>query len=119
MHLCYVIKGGYIGITTAMELGWAYGAIRNHFQRLKQIYLTDSITLLDTMKKQGRLTLKDVQEDPQYRYFKRFYQMEDSPEDYERFVCMNIYGYESDGALTIGIDSLLTKEKDKDFDNSR
>ena len=67
---------------------------------------------------QGEET-ENPQEDPQYRYFKRFYQMEDSPEDYERFVCMNIYGYENDGALTIGIDSLLTKEKDKDFDNSR
>lgn len=106
-------------MTVAMELGWAYGAIRHDFERIKQIYLTEPITLLDTMKKRGKLTLKDVQEDPQYSFFKRFYQTKVSPEEYARFVCVDIYRYESDGVLTIGIDSLLTKDKNKDLGDSR
>lgn len=113
-------KGGYIGMTAAMELGWAYGEVSNKFQRIKQIYLTDPITLLDTMKKQqGRLSLKDVEEDPQYSFFKKFYKVEEPPEDYARFVCIDIYGYEDDGALTIGIDTLLTKENNRDLDDGR
>lgn len=106
-------------MTAAMELGWAYGAIKNHNKRIKQIYLIESITLLDTMKRKGRLTLKDVQEDPQYKYFQQVYKSTESIEDYARFVCVDIYGYEQNGALTIGIDSLLVKEKNRDWDEGR
>ncbi len=105
-------------MTAAMELGWAYAGIKSNLERIQQIYLTEPITLLDTMQKQKRLTLRDVQEDPQYIFFKRFYQTKESPEDYARFL-VDIYRYKSEGALTIGIDSLLTKEKNKDFGDSR
>ena len=57
--------------------------------------------------------IKDVQEDPQYKYFQQVYKFTESIEDYARFVCVDIYGYEQNGALTIGIDSLLVKEKNR------
>ena len=104
-------KNGYMGQTVSLELGWAFAAIRNNYGRLKQIYLTDEITLLNTIKSKGKISLRDAENDPQFQYYKKHYEANETPTDYLEWIAIQIQGYEASGALKIGIDELLTKKK--------
>ncbi len=112
-------KNGYIGTMAATEIGWALGAIRSKQMPLRQIYLTDHITLLDTIKRKGKITMEDVENDPQFQFYRKYYGSNEKPEDYLEWVAIHIKGYEAMGALTIGIDNLLNKEKSRDDDGER
>ena len=112
-------KNGYMGNTVAMELGWALAAIRSKQMPLKQIYLTDHITLLDTIKRKGKITMQDVENDPQFQLYRKYYGYSETPENYLEWIEIHIQGYETMGALTIGIDNLLNKEKSHDDDEER
>lgn len=107
-------KNGYMGNTVSMELGWALAAIRSKQMPLKQIYLTDHITLLDTIKRKGKIMMQDVENDPQFQLYRKYYGSNETPEDYFEWIAIHVQGYEAMGTLTIGIDNLLNKEKSRD-----
>ena len=112
-------KNGYIGNTVAMELGWAYAGIKNDKIPLKQIYLTDHISLLDIAKRKGKITKQDIENDEQLKHYKENYNMnEEEIIDYCQFILTHIKYYESTHALTIGIDRLL-EEKIVEEDEER
>lgn len=113
-------KNGYMGQTVAAEMGWAYAAIKDKKFPLKQMYLTDSITLLDTLEKKGRISIQDVKDDSQLQYYKKYYNMtEEEIRDQCEFILIHIAGYKSEGVLTVGIDKLLEKEKMQYYDEGR
>ena len=112
-------KNGYMGDTVALELGWAFAAIRDEQKSLKQIYLTDHVTLLDTIKRKGRITLQDVENDPQFQFYRKYYGSNEMPEDYLEWIAIHVQGYEAMGALTVGIDTLIDKEINREDEEER
>lgn len=112
-------KNGYMGPTVCLELGWAFAAIRNNLGQLKQIYLTDTITLLDTIKSKGKVSLQDVEDDPQFQYYKNYYGSNETSADYFEWIAAHIQFYESSGALKVGINDLLIKDKSQEKDEER
>lgn len=104
-------KNGYMGPTVCLELGWAFSAIRNNFGQLKRIYLTDPITLLNTIKQKEKVLVQDVEKDSQFQYYKENYGYNEPPTDYLEWIGRHILFYESSGALKIGIGELLIKDK--------
>ena len=107
-------KNGYMGQTVSLELGWAFAAIKNNYGRLKQIYLTDTITLLNTIKSKGKVLLQDIEDDSQFQYYKKCYGSDATPTDYLELIGLHILFYESSGALKVGIGELLSKDKRRD-----
>ncbi len=104
---------GYIGRTAAMELGFAYANIKDPQSPLEQIYLTHNMPLISQLRHNFNLSPEQAKNDPGYQYLVHYFS-ETNIEDYLDFLQRTIMFFEYDGALTIGVDKLLTKTRTLD-----
>lgn len=100
---------GYLGQTVALELGFAFANVRMPEHSLKQIYLTHNMPLLSQLDFNYNLSPKVAKTDPGYQYLVNYLGHEDDIEDYIDFLKSTIMFYRDSGALTVGVDNLLTK----------
>ena len=92
-----------------MELGFAFANVRMPEHSLKQIYLTHDMPLLSQLDFNYNLSPDVAKTDPGYQYLVNYLGQEDDIDEYIEFLKSTIIFYRDSGALTVGVNNLLTK----------